>query len=367
MSLITRCPACGTMFKVVTDQLKVSQGWVRCGQCADVFDASRHLIPRDTVVSSPLSPAADAAASAGTPALHIPSADARSSSDKIDTENPAAGEDNSWTPGQSFADRPLLRPSLASEDERQDSMPGFDPLLWKQEREQELPIGVRRPADALQPGDMPLPAVAESGFAASSSLFDEPGDAPLSDVSFVREAKRRAFWKKPGVRIALGAVSTVLLALLVLQWMVQQRDTLAAMEPRLVPVIRVLCAPLGCEVRLPRHIEALVIDSSSFNKLGADTFRLSFTLKNNGASPVEVPSLELTLTDAQDQAVVRRVLTPAQFNAGAATVAAQSELAGVVTLKVSGDAGRMPAASSPSSAPAAPLRIAGYRVLAFYP
>ncbi|MGH8805141.1 MAG: zinc-ribbon domain-containing protein, partial [Polaromonas sp.] len=29
MSLITRCPACGTMFKVVTDQLKVSQGWVR--------------------------------------------------------------------------------------------------------------------------------------------------------------------------------------------------------------------------------------------------------------------------------------------------------------------------------------------------
>ena len=43
MSLITRCPACGTMFKVVTDQLKVSQGWVRCGQCAEVFDASLHL------------------------------------------------------------------------------------------------------------------------------------------------------------------------------------------------------------------------------------------------------------------------------------------------------------------------------------
>src|SRR5689334_20015778 len=47
MSLITRCPACGTMFKVVTDQLKVSQGWVRCGHCAEVFDASAHLLPRD--------------------------------------------------------------------------------------------------------------------------------------------------------------------------------------------------------------------------------------------------------------------------------------------------------------------------------
>ena len=43
MSLITRCPACGTMFKVVTDQLKISQGWVRCGHCTEVFDASLHL------------------------------------------------------------------------------------------------------------------------------------------------------------------------------------------------------------------------------------------------------------------------------------------------------------------------------------
>ncbi|MEO7953600.1 MAG: zinc-ribbon domain-containing protein, partial [Polaromonas sp.] len=43
MSLITRCPACGTMFKVVADQLKIAQGWVRCGQCGEVFDASGQL------------------------------------------------------------------------------------------------------------------------------------------------------------------------------------------------------------------------------------------------------------------------------------------------------------------------------------
>ena len=43
MSLITRCPACGTMFRVVPDQLKISQGWVRCGQCTDVFDATAHM------------------------------------------------------------------------------------------------------------------------------------------------------------------------------------------------------------------------------------------------------------------------------------------------------------------------------------
>lgn len=44
MSQITRCPACGTTFKVVADQLRISDGWVRCGQCKEVFDAAAHLV-----------------------------------------------------------------------------------------------------------------------------------------------------------------------------------------------------------------------------------------------------------------------------------------------------------------------------------
>lgn len=39
MSLATRCNHCGTIFKVVQDQLKVSEGWVRCGRCNEVFNA----------------------------------------------------------------------------------------------------------------------------------------------------------------------------------------------------------------------------------------------------------------------------------------------------------------------------------------
>ena len=39
MSLATRCTACGTAFRVVQDQLKVSEGWVRCGRCGEVFNA----------------------------------------------------------------------------------------------------------------------------------------------------------------------------------------------------------------------------------------------------------------------------------------------------------------------------------------
>ena len=45
--LATRCPACGTVFRVVPDQLRVSEGWVRCGRCADVFNAAEALVDLD--------------------------------------------------------------------------------------------------------------------------------------------------------------------------------------------------------------------------------------------------------------------------------------------------------------------------------
>ena len=43
MSLATRCTSCGTVFRVVQDQLKVSEGWVRCGRCNEVFNAIEGL------------------------------------------------------------------------------------------------------------------------------------------------------------------------------------------------------------------------------------------------------------------------------------------------------------------------------------
>jgi ribosomal protein L11 methyltransferase len=40
--LATRCSACGTVFRVVQDQLRVSEGWVRCGRCARCSTRSKH-------------------------------------------------------------------------------------------------------------------------------------------------------------------------------------------------------------------------------------------------------------------------------------------------------------------------------------
>lgn len=47
------------MFKVVPDQLKISDGWVRCGHCADVFDATLYLeawVPPPPVPAPPPPP-----------------------------------------------------------------------------------------------------------------------------------------------------------------------------------------------------------------------------------------------------------------------------------------------------------------------
>lgn len=45
----TRCPACGTTFRVSDEQLGAAEGRVRCGACAQVFDARAH----QPVVSTP--------------------------------------------------------------------------------------------------------------------------------------------------------------------------------------------------------------------------------------------------------------------------------------------------------------------------
>lgn len=64
MSLATRCPACGTIFRVVQDQLKVSEGWVRCGQCHEVFHGIEQLFDLDSDPTIAARRAARAAAGA---------------------------------------------------------------------------------------------------------------------------------------------------------------------------------------------------------------------------------------------------------------------------------------------------------------
>lgn len=42
---VTYCPTCATSFKVTPDQLRLANGWVRCGRCTCVFEALANLTP----------------------------------------------------------------------------------------------------------------------------------------------------------------------------------------------------------------------------------------------------------------------------------------------------------------------------------
>lgn len=378
MSLITRCPACGTMFKVVADQLKVSQGWVRCGHCTDVFDASAHLLPDGAAAPAPSAVSWDDELAPEPPV----------SLDPVPAEPPSASGSESagdlTAPALESdapeADRvPLLAALVGPEDEPTDA--ALAQASWKQVRSDasylqapteevegraDLPPG--RPelvhTASVEASGEELPhAAASHSVDAGPAPIDMANEALQEDVSFVRDARRKAFWKRPWVRVSLGMMSVLLLAALALQWTVHEKDTVAALQPQLAPLLQTLCAPLGCEVRLPRLIGSVVVDSSSFNKLGPDVYRLSFSLKNTSAIPLAMPSLEITLTDTQDRALVRRVLAPGQYGGSAGALAAQSAQAGSFAMQVS-DQGQAESAAALSSVP---LRVAGYRILAFYP
>ena len=44
MSLITRCPVCGTTFRVQSSQLAAHSGTVRCGKCGGIFNGVAALV-----------------------------------------------------------------------------------------------------------------------------------------------------------------------------------------------------------------------------------------------------------------------------------------------------------------------------------
>ena len=175
---------------------------------------------------------------------------------------------------------------------------------------------------------------------------------PLVAPAFVAQARRRAFWSSRPVRAVLWLIALLLALGLALQWVVGQRDWLAAREPRLVPLLQAVCKPVDCRLAPYRMPDAVVIDSSAFNRVNTNTFRFGVTLRNMADIDVATPALELTLTDAQDQPLLRRVVSAAELGAPA-TLGAHGEFSGTNELKVN---------DIPN-----PGAIVGYRLMAFYP
>lgn len=538
MSQTTRCPSCTTIFKVVPDQLRISDGWVRCGQCEQIFDAAEHLqpvpqppllpdmafdslrspvalvprtpeVPQTWGAAAPMqpqppvpvpapvpaavlqvpevvipaflavSPSPAPVASALYGAAPLPSDEACDATvvpaplSAVPVPTPVPDTPPDSTPEPSVEPAPLLPvpvvvpdvpgvdvaiaalevpvapevPAVAdtpaigvveaidfppapvpvpvsvqaeTPEQAPAELPGYElpsaappelSLEWLEFPEPEqapepepdpapdLELGLKLdlepepeprskpdPEPGSHPGtvrettDTALPdttalvpllpgqalaahriarpkAARESVPAADAASATTASGAPApqaaqgeDEPSFVRAARRKAFWRKPAVRGALALVGVLLCCTWALQMVVHQRHYIAAAQPQWRPLLQALCAPLECVVGPHRDMAAVVVESSSFNRVQGDVYQFAVTLKSRADVPLEAPAVELTLTDVSDQPVLRRVFLPQDFRAPDQLPAQGEWSASLLARLALGN-----------------TTVAGYRVLAFYP
>ena len=290
MSLATRCTACGTVFRVVQDQLKVSEGWVRCGRCSEVFNALEGLfdLTRETPPEAPIDLPPQSLQSPHAPQPHD---DDAMLGDKIDAQLQATPDEAATAPAVSARDR--LEFPDAQFDTDMLSEPG---------------------------SDAPVDQAAGYAAAVADDTPDSTDDSVIADPppEFVQRAQRQARWQSPGIRAALGAAAALLIVVLGVQWMHQQRDLIAARWPDTAPALAAWCATLTCKIGAPRRIEDVAVESTALTRSTVpDAYRLAVVLRNRGALPVALPSVDLSLTDTNGQLIARRVLSPRDFRVAA--------------------------------------------------
>ncbi|HEY8876803.1 MAG TPA: zinc-ribbon and DUF3426 domain-containing protein [Roseateles sp.] len=352
MSLATRCTACGTIFRIVEDQLRVSDGWVRCGRCAEIFDAREMLfdIERD---APPPWPPQYAPAAAPEPALPPPPpppppppAVFAPPPEWMPPPEPEVRSDplpTGW-PSSDLGGDTRHEPRWVDEEHLPEPMPPapVEPML-------EEPAVADIPSMAAEPAEKPRkPAKPPKAAKPAKSVEPERPAAPAMP-EFMRRAESSARWNRPAVRVALGGASLLLALLLALQITLHFRDAIAALHPPMREGLKSLCGMAGCEVKPWRRIEALSIDSTALSPVGSGSYKLSLSLRNKTAVDVAAPSIELSLTDASGAPFARRVLGPEALSPALKQVNAESEQALSLVFSTGGQ------------------RVSGYSVNIFYP
>ena len=177
--------------------------------------------------------------------------------------------------------------------------------------------------DAGGPGQGTVPGDAPAAPAAKSAPASAPSAPATQVLSFLRDntpsaTALDAWLRQPRVQLGLKVALGVLVLLLGLQWLLYARDRLAANDPSWQPVLNGLCAPFGCEVAPLRELQALRIESTVLQRRVPDQFVFELVLKNTAPRALATPAVELSLTDASGQLLVRRVLLPSDWQPPAA-------------------------------------------------
>ncbi|MEJ0003247.1 MAG: DUF3426 domain-containing protein [Pararobbsia sp.] len=118
----------------------------------------------------------------------------------------------------------------------------------------------------------------------------------------------------PARRVLGWIVALLLLILLLAQLAWWQREPVMTRWPQTAGLYRQACAKLGCVVLPPRNIDQLQIETSALTETAqTNQFELTMSIHNRAALALAWPTLEISLLDANQHLVIRRVVTPAQY------------------------------------------------------
>ena len=93
------------------------------------------------------------------------------------------------------------------------------------------------------------------------------------------------------------------------------RNQIAGMFPQAKPFLTQLCDAIACRIELPAQITAVSIESSELQTLAEnkESFVLTTLLRNYSDTLQAWPHIELTLNDANEKPLLRRVFKPADY------------------------------------------------------
>lgn len=304
MALATRCPRCDATFRVVSDQLKLRGGLVRCGSCRHVFDAIGSL---SYVEESALQAAgADAAAGLAATDAPTPATAAQSAA--------AARADIVPPPGpipvrvETSARDPLAVPTLVIPEAQElgKVRGGSDAVAADVEptdrRRRPRPEGS---GTAVAPGAAP-PSAADIDIDAGEATDATPDSATAEpEPAFLNESRQRR-----GLSTAYGIGALVLALVLTAQAALLMRTEILMRWPEMRPYFVEACRHYGCEVAWPARADLLAVVGSELQQLpGTELFELSAVLRNRAAFRVALPAVELTLTDPANRTLARKVFS----------------------------------------------------------
>ena len=349
MELTTRCPQCGTVFSASLQQLQLRKGYVRCIQCAHIFDGYEAVVSGDEAQAitppAPGAPAVSPAVPVGTSsaaplvrqtshddaAAPIPSVLRQRTSGAGSGGAPAVPVDNAKEPV--IAAQPT--PSTPPHDGFTISTPRAENEPTFLEPEFHLGSVVSAPA-------RPEPTVessrtdSQSVKAPRAGLRQEPAESIYVAPERARKPAEGAPWNErpdhdtppfSGVmRVVWGVLILAGIIMLLAQLIYVYRAQIANNIPMLRPALERACVPLHCTVAYARRIDAISIMSSSLRagsgsavgteqgaKAETGNMTLQLTLRNTYDRPQEWPTLVLDLTDFSGTLVVRKNLRPEDY------------------------------------------------------